>query len=135
KLLQALFANGVCLVATSNIPPDELYKNGLQRSLFLPAIALLKKHTTVLAISSKTDYRLRHLIHAGLFNTPLDETAQENMEKSFELLAGDSLVEYGTIEICHRKINIIKRAGDIVWFDFNEICHVPRSQRDYLAIS
>lgn len=135
RLINAIFDQGITLVATSNIAPDELYKHGLQRSLFLPAIALIKKHTNVIHVATQTDYRLRHLIYAGVFYTPNDATAQENMDKSFRLLANDSVEKYKPIEICHRLIPIIKEAANIVWFDFKTICNVPRSQRDYLEIT
>jgi len=134
-LFKALFAEGVSLVATSNIPPDELYKYGLQRSLFLPAIELIKKNTSVVHIESLTDYRLRHLIHAGVFYHPLNESAHQEMEKSFELLRESHSIETQPILICNRLIPIVKQAGGIVWFEFADICHVPRSQLDYLEIS
>jgi cell division protein ZapE len=135
RLIKALFAEGVTLVATSNIAPDDLYKHGLQRSLFLPAIALIKKHTEVMHVQTQMDYRLRHLEHAGVFYTPLDETADENMRKSFEILKEDSQEFTEPVIVCHREIPIIKRTNNIIWFDFKVICHVPRSQHDYLEIA
>ncbi len=135
RLLKALFAEGVCLVTTSNSKPDDLYKNGLQRSQFLPAIALLKKETDVLHIPTKVDYRMRHLKEAGVFYTPLDEKAKFNMEKSFETLTEGYEVSTTPITIYGREIKVIKKAGNVVWFDFPDICHVPRSQKDYLAIA
>lgn len=135
RLLEALFAEGVCLVATSNVSPDELYKNGLQRQHFLPAIALLKKEVEVLHLSGQVDYRLRHLKHVGVFYIPNDETAQDNMEKSFALLSNNESVHSEAIELFGREIPIIKQAGSIIWFDFKVICGVPRSQEDYLALA
>lgn len=135
RLLEALFAAGVCLVTTSNAKPDDLYKNGLQRKLFLPAIELLKTQTKVLHIPTTTDYRLRHLKHAGVFYHPNDYFAQENMEKSFALLAAGQAVEMRPLEIHGRFIPIVKEAGHVVWFDFNVICAIPRSQQDYLSIA
>lgn len=135
RLFQALFAQGVCLVATSNSMPDDLYKNGLQRKLFLPAIELLKQYTTVLHVPTLIDYRLRHLKKAGVFHTPDDAIADENMEKSFELLANNIAINDDPIFICDRFIPIKKQARELVWFDFDVICRVPRSQQDYLAIA
>jgi cell division protein ZapE len=137
RLIKALFDNGLTLVATSNIAPDVLYKNGLQRSRFLPAIQLLKTETTVLHLPIEIDYRLRHLQKAGVFYTPLDESARQNMEKNFSVLTQGKKVLATPLTICGRSVNVIKRAEDnsVVWFDFKEICTVPRSQQDYLAIA
>lgn len=134
-LLKALFAKGVCFVATSNIVPDDLYKNGLQRLQFLPAIALLKANTEVINIKSTVDYRLRHLQEAGVFYTPLGEEAEKNMKKTFTLLTNNQPYSELPLAINGRSIKVKKQAGDVVWFDFKEICHVPRSQNDYLAIA
>lgn len=135
RLLKALFANKVCLIATSNVEPDDLYKNGLQRSQFLPAIAMLKQETEVVHIASTVDYRLRHLKEAGVFYSPLNTEAIQNMEKSFDSLKNNHPVVTDPIYIWDRPIKIRKQAGDVVWFDFSEICRVPRSQKDYLAIA
>ncbi len=135
RLFKALFSQGVCLVATSNAHPDDLYKKGLQRQLFLPAIAMLKEKTTVLHVPAAIDYRLRQLKNAGVFYTPNDDNASENMEKCFAILAENTLVRCEPLEICGRLIQIKKQAGDIVWFDFDKICTVPRSQNDYLKIA
>lgn len=135
RLFAALFAEGVCLVTTSNVAPDDLYKHGLQRSQFLPAIAMIKQKTDVVHIPTSIDYRLRHLKEAGVFYTPLNEEAQQNMEKSFESLTKGTQIEVSPIEIAGRLIEVKKRNDTIVWFDFNEICRVPRSQKDYLEIT
>jgi cell division protein ZapE len=135
RLFKSLFLQKVCLITTSNVPPDELYKNGLQREQFLPAIEMLKQNTQVVHIPTKVDYRLRHLKEAGVFYTPLDDAARANMEKSFTLLAGSNKITKGHIIILGREIKIKKQAGSIVWFEFADICTVPRSQNDYLAIA
>lgn len=135
RLFKALFMQGVCLVATSNTKPDDLYKNGLQRKQFLPAIALIKRHTTVLHMPTTIDYRLRHLKDAGVFYTPDDEVSLGKMEKTFTLLANGDAITHEPLEIAGREITVCKRTDKIVWFDFNVICAVPRSQQDYLAIA
>ncbi len=134
-LFRALFKRGVCLVTTSNTKPDDLYKNGLQREQFIPAIEMLKTNTTVLHIPTSIDYRLRHLKEAGVFYSPLDDVARDKMEKSFNALIGDNSVSTDPINILGRSVKIKKQSGKIVWFDFDEICKVPRSQNDYLAIA
>ncbi len=135
RLFRALFARGVCLVCTSNVPPDDLYKHGLQRSQFLPAIELFKKNTHVLHIPTIIDYRLRHLKEAGVFYTPLNEANQKKMEKTFSVLAENAEIIEDPVEICDRLIPIYKRTAQIIWFKFKDICSVPRSQKDYLAIA
>jgi cell division protein ZapE len=135
RLISALFSFGVCLVTTSNVEPDALYKNGLQRSQFLPAIALIKNDTTVMHMPATTDYRLRHLKEAGVFYTPLDEKSKQSMEKTFEVLTEGQQIQTQPVNICGRDINVIKSTQDVVWFEFDAICHVPRSQKDYLEIA
>ncbi len=137
RLVKALFACGLTLVATSNVAPDDLYKNGLQRSQFLPAIKAITTEMTVLHMPTVTDYRLRHLREAGVFFTPLDASAREKMTKSFNLFTDGKKIVDTPVEVCGRFIQVIKRAEDdsVVWFDFHEVCHVPRSQQDYLAIA
>ncbi len=135
RLIKALFANGVCLVTTSNVMPDDLYKNGLQRSQFLPAIALLNQTLKVMHIPSTMDYRLRHLQEAGVFYVPLTPENHKRMSASFDVLTRGQPVETSPIEIENRSIKVVKRTPDVVWFEFNEICRVPRSQHDYLALT
>jgi cell division protein ZapE len=135
RLFKLLFADGVSLVATSNVAPDDLYKNGLQRSQFLPAIAALKKEMDVIHITTAADYRLRHLQQAGVFYTPLDAAAADNMEKTFAALTKGLKIETSPVMINDRIIKTIKHADKVVWFEFKDICGVPRSQMDYLVLS
>ncbi len=136
-LLQALFKNGVSLVATSNIVPDGLYKNGLQRARFLPAIALLNKHTEVVNVDGGTDYRLRLLEQAELYHWPLDADADTSLMKSFESLVPDihEAVEDTSINIEGRPIKARFVCEDVIWFDFLALCDGPRSQNDYIEIA
>lgn len=135
RLTKALFANGVCLVCTSNIAPDDLYRYGLQRLQFLPAIALIKENTEVINIKSTIDYRLRHLKEAGVFYTPLGKIADENMETTFKVLSDGQPFTQESVLINDRLIKVKKRTDRIIWFDFKEICTVPRSQNDYLEVA
>lgn len=134
-LFEALFASGVTLVATSNIEPDGLYKDGLQRSRFLPAIALLKKHTLVLNIDGGTDYRLRTLEKAELYHWPLDDEADAGLARSFEALAPEPGCLNKELEIEGRRIRARCVADDVAWFDFSELCDGPRSQNDYIELA
>lgn len=135
-LLEELFKNGVSLVATSNIVPDGLYKNGLQRARFLPAIALLKLHTDVVNVDSGIDYRLRALEQAELFHWPLDAAAEESLQKSFTSLLPEHCVvqENEPLMIENRAIIARKVGDDVAWFDFRELCDGPRSQNDYIEL-
>ncbi len=140
-MFEALFDRGVCLVATSNIAPDGLYKDGLQRARFLPAIALIKAHTEVLNVDGGVDYRLRTLEQAQLYYTPLDEGADASLMTSFERLApsrdgGEVFIEVDVpIEIEGRYIQSRYLADDVVWFDFDALCDGPRSQNDYIELA
>jgi cell division protein ZapE len=135
KLLRGLFARGVTLVATSNIPPDELYKEGLQRQQFLPAIELINKHTEVLNLDNGCDYRLRVLERAEIWHSPLDEAADCNLAEYFAAIAPDHGTSGQPMEILGRPIMTKRRAEGIAWFDFAELCDGPRSQNDYIEIA
>lgn len=136
-LMEELFANGVTLVATSNIQPDGLYKDGLQRARFLPAIDLLKQHTLVMNVDGGTDYRLRLLEQAELYHCPLGEVADAFMQERFRTLEPDHSRhrESCNVLIEGRKIAALQCADDVVWFDFKALCDGPRSQTDYIEIA
>ena len=134
-LFQELFELGIVLVATSNIPPDDLYRNGLQRARFLPAIELIKKHTDVVNVDSGIDYRLRTLEQAEIYHAPLDEQAVTNMNEYFDQLASDPKQFNADIEITGRKVTALKEADGVIEFDFHTLCETARSQTDYMEIS
>ncbi len=134
-LMAGLFSRGVTLVCTSNIVPDGLYKDGLQRARFLPAIALVKKHTDVVNVDGGVDYRLRTLEQAELFHSPLDEEADISLRRSFDALAVEAGKHSKTMEINGRKIPAKAHADDVVWFDFKDVCDGPRSQNDYIELA
>ncbi|MFT7185825.1 MAG: cell division protein ZapE [Pseudohongiellaceae bacterium] len=135
KLMEELFKHGVSLVCTSNIIPDGLYKNGLQRVRFLPAIELVKQYTEVVNVDGGNDYRLRTLEQAELFHSPLDEAATLNLEKYFKQLAVESSSHDLELDINGRLMKAHRHADDIVWFDFKELCDGPRSQNDYIELA
>ena len=134
-LMEALFQRGVSLVATSNIVPEKLYDNGLQRQRFLPAIALIEKYTQVVNVDAGIDYRLRTLQQAELYHTPLDAAADESLRRSFEQLAPEAGRHWERIEINGRYITCRCLADDVAWFDFDELCDGPRSQNDYIELA
>ena len=136
-LMELLFARGVTLIATSNIVPDKLYTNGLQRQRFLPAIALVKKHCEVVNVDSGTDYRLRALEQAELYHSPLDEQAEVSLHSTFDSLvpARDEVRECVALEVEGRDIPCRYVGEDVVWFDFMALCDGPRSQNDYIELA
>lgn len=134
-LMEALFSRGVCLVATSNIEPARLYENGLQRQRFLPAIALVEKHTKVVNVDAGVDYRLRTLQQAELYHYPLDAAADESLRDSFGKLATNPGNHWERMEVNGRYITCRCRADDVGWFDFAELCDGPRSQNDYIELA
>ncbi|MFT4862114.1 MAG: cell division protein ZapE [Pseudohongiellaceae bacterium] len=135
-LLEELFKRDVVLVATSNIYPDGLYQNGLQRKRFLPAIKLINTRTTVVELKSDTDYRLRSLSQANLYLCPNDEAAELELARKFLELTRDPGLEPGpTLIVLARKLQTRHISGDVVWFEFSELCGGPRSAFDYVEIA
>jgi len=134
RLLDALFANRVSIVTTSNFHPDGLYPNGLHRDRILPAIELLKNQLEVINVDNGTDYRQRTLEHVELYHCPLDDQADAALGRAFEELA-EARDEDPVLHIEHRELRAVRRAGGVVWFDFRTLCGGPRSQNDYLEIA
>ncbi len=135
RLMKVLFEHGVSFVATSNVEPKDLYLNGLQRDLFMPAIDMIYNYTDVVNLDSGIDYRLRFLDKAETYFSPLNDDAEKGMAYNFENLAPDVGVGAGTIEIEGRDLTFIRRADGVVWFDFLELCDGPRSQNDYIELA
>lgn len=134
-LLQALFARGITLVATSNIPPDDLYRNGLQRARFLPAIDLINQYCDVMNVDAGIDYRLRTLTQAHLYLTPLDEQTRQTMDRMFVKLAGKEGEAAPVLQINHRPLQAIRAVDGVLAVDFHTLCEEARSQLDYIALS
>lgn len=135
NLMQALFRRGVTLVATSNIEPKDLYKDGLQRERFVPAIDLLYRYTRVVNVDSGVDYRLRTLERAELYHWPLDSGAEKALEDNFTALANGYAGIGTTITINHRPV-LLKRATEgMAWMTFDELCRKPRSASDFIELS
>ncbi|HET6724673.1 MAG TPA: cell division protein ZapE, partial [Gammaproteobacteria bacterium] len=135
RLLHHLFARRVTLVATSNIEPDQLYKNGLKRELFLPAIALLKKNTRVIHCDNGDDYRLRQLSQARLYYFPADLTADQALRERFGAIASTDGETDQVLTIEGRGISARRTGDGVVWFDFDRICGGPRSANDYIEVA
>ena len=132
KLFEALFKEKIVVIATSNVPPDDLYKTGLQRERFQHAINLIKKNMDILHLSTQKDYRLRELEEAGVFFHPPDHI---KLKKLFLQLAHGKISDHKDIYLYDRPIETIAFADNIIWLDFKKLCHIPRSQMDYLSIA
>ena len=134
NLLKHLFARGVTLVTTSNIEPGLLYKDGLQRERFLPAIALIEQNCEVFELLSSRDYRLRTLTDAGVYFTPLGAAAEAALAACFARIAPGVRRNEPTIDINGRGIAVKQRADGVIWFEFVALCEGPRAVADYIEI-
>jgi cell division protein ZapE len=133
-LLENLFAHGVTLVTTSNTHPDDLYRDGLQRARFLPAIDLIKARTRVLELAGTTDFRLRILEQSEIFHYPLDAAADRAMTAAFNRMAAECELRHD-LEIDGRHFHARRRGDGIIWFDFDELCEKPRGSTDFIEIA
>jgi cell division protein ZapE len=134
-LFDGLFRRGVTLVATSNTPPQDLYKGGLQRERFLPAIRLIQNHVEVVHMDGGIDYRLRQLEQAPTYlDSTLAGTA-EQMKQRFAALAGGSAEGPALLSIEGRDIAAAATGPGMAWFEFEELCEGPRSQNDYIELA
>jgi len=134
-LLEALERAGITLVTTSNQPPDNLYRGGIQRDSFLPAIELLKRNNRVMELGGERDYRLQLFEASRVYHTPLGDKATLNMSREFDRLCAGVLEELGRFAVPGRPIRFIKRGGGVIWCDFNALCGPPRWQNDYLELA
>lgn len=135
KLMTYLMSMAVILVATSNAEPKDLYKHGLQRDLFLPAIDLLYQRTEVVNIDGGTDYRLAFLEKANIYFTPLNQEAEKGLAYNFAALAPEEGKPNHQIEVLGRQLHTKRWADGVVWFEFAELCETPRSQNDYIELA
>lgn len=134
-LLQGLFRRGITLVTTSNSAPDDLYKEGLQRQRFLPAIAAIKAYTEIVHMEGDIDYRLRLLQEAGTYLAPDDSLAEDTLQHFFDESASSQITEDAMLDVNGRNIRAHRCAKGVAWFDFDDICDGPRSQNDYIEIA
>ncbi len=135
RLLERMFAEGITLVTTSNTAPENLYRDGLQRAGFLPAIDLLQRHCVVLRSDGMEDYRLRALTRSPVYRAPLDSGADPWLAMRWRELSGGEDAHSGNIEIDGRKIPVRGRGKSIAWFDFAALCEGPRGTTDYIEIA
>ena len=135
RLLERLFAEGVVLVTSSNAAPSDLYKDGLQRARFLPAIALLERHCEVVELVSDTDYRLRALTRSPVYRAPLGAGSDDWLRQRWRELGGDDGHVDAGIVIDGRRIPVRARSKGLCWFDFAALCEGPRGNADYIEVA
>lgn len=135
RLFQILFRDGVVVVATSNIPPERLYWNGLNRQLFLPFIDLLTTHTEVFNLDSPTDYRREKLNAQDVYRFGTGPQVREEMDGLFTHLTGGVKPEKGRIENLGRSITVPAHAMGVGRFGFSDLCERPLGARDYLKLA
>lgn len=135
RLFGVLFEAGVVLVATSNVPPRDLYKDGLNRNLFEPFIAELEQRVELLELSSALDYRLEKLSGSPLYFCPLDERARARMQALWENLTGTQAGEPREIAVAGRCVHVPEAAMGAARFTFADLFEQPLGANDYLALA
>lgn len=135
RLFTALLESGVCLVATSNWPPESLYSGGLQRDRFLPFIALIREKMEVMALDGAVDYRAAYLAHEGVYFTPLGPKAAAQAAALFAHLTGGGVPESLSLTVKGRRVVLPVFARGVARLDFSDMCGQPHGAEDYLAIA
>lgn len=135
RLFSALFANGVVLVATSNVAPQDLYRDGLNRQLFLPFIGILERHANVMSLDSDTDYRMEKLNRLPVYMTPLGPETDRRMNELWQAITRGKPATAERIELKGRFIEVPAAVGPVARFSFDDLCIKPLGARDFLAIA
>jgi len=135
RLFARLFERGLVLVTTSNTAPDDLYRDGLNRQLFLPFVDLLKQHTDILEVAAARDYRLDKLMGHCLYFSPLGKAADAGLQDAWEMLTGGSPPQRKVLEVAGRKLQLPRTASGTAWLSFAELCERPLGATDYRAIA
>jgi cell division protein ZapE len=135
RLFQALFARGVVIIATSNVEPEHLYKNGLNRALFLPFIGLIQQRMRVKRLDARTDYRLEKLQGMPVYHVPAGDVARAALDGAFEQIAGKSLPQRREIDLGGRALVVPRAASGVARLSFDDLCNKPLGAIDYLALA
>lgn len=135
RLFEAMFDEGVVVIATSNVEPQNLYKNGLNRKIFLPFIDLLLENVDVFNLDARTDFRLEKLDQAPVYYTPLNAKTKKAMDETWTRLTGTDAGLPETLELKGRTLKIRQAASGVARVSFRTLCLEPRSAADYLAIA
>jgi cell division protein ZapE len=135
RLFSALFSNGLVLVATSNVAPRDLYRDGLNRQLFLPFVGILERHAQVLPLDAEKDYRLEKLNRMPVYLTPADAEADHLIDEAWKAMTHDIAAAGVTLTVKGRHVAVKRVADGAARFSFAELCDAPLGARDYLAIA
>jgi cell division protein ZapE len=135
RLFTRLYDLGVVVVATSNVAPDDLYKDGLNRALFLPFVALLHKHMDVVRLQARTDFRLEKLAGQPIWFAPMDEDADVALDMAWERLTGAFAGQPVRLAMKGRTVEVPQAARGIARFSFPQLCEQPLGAADYLRIA
>ncbi|WP_339681818.1 cell division protein ZapE [uncultured Hyphomonas sp.] len=135
RLFEALFDMAVTVVATSNRHPNDLYKDGINRPLFLPFIEHLKAHCEILELASERDYRLDRLIEAPVWYAPLNAGSEAALDRAWDRLTLGAEPQHCVLTVKGRKLEVHREAAGVARFTFEELCARPLGSRDYLAIA
>ena len=135
RLFEALFAQGVTLVATSNRPPDDLYKDGLNRQLFLPFIAMLKDRLEVVAVRGPVDFRLDRLRGARTWLAPDDPDNSREFDRLWDDMLDGAPETGATLEVLGRKLHLPRASGGLLRAGFASLCEHALGPQDYLAVA
>jgi cell division protein ZapE len=135
RLFKALFQCGLILVATSNIEPQELYKEGLNRGLFLPFIDLLQERMDVLQLTARTDFRLEKLMGEPVYHVPADAKAHAALTRAFTALTGVESAAAARLDVLGRAILVPQAKAHVARFSFADLCSAPLGPPDFLAIA
>jgi len=135
RLFAALFAAGVVVVATSNVAPDDLYRDGLNRALFLPFIAMIEERLDIVELDARTDYRLEKLKRAPVYYSPIGPKADAALDAAFLTLTGHDRGEPLEIELLGRHLDVPQAIDGVARFDFDALCRRPLGASDYLKIA
>jgi cell division protein ZapE len=135
RLFTALWERGVVVIATSNVDPQDLYRNGLNRALFLPFIAELQLRMDVLKLEARTDYRLEKLAGAPVYHHPADKKARAALDEAFKRLTSGAVAKPTTLTVRTRKMEVPLAAAGVARFAFPDLCDRPLGASDYLMIA
>jgi cell division protein ZapE len=135
RLFSAMWAEGAVVVATSNVEPQRLYENGLNRALFLPFIAALEQHMTVLKLEARTDYRMEKMAGAAVYHVPDDQAAREALTEAWKRLTGNAPRRPAQIAVKTRHFTVAAAARGVAMASFGELCGQPLGASDYMTLA